>query len=170
MTQKERFSVCMCDGAAVEVICSSHESFGGKGSLIPTRQPVDVLDKGMPLKAVQFSVLNFPQFYGRQDVWRDTATHSLRIPHAKLEPSGWRIELTALPSASYTLREIQLGRGYGFTHNGIITRMDGTTFAPGDVNPILEALRLFLSFARGNYCSLALVEGQDEHGEQSWVR
>ena len=60
--KKERFSVRMCDGATVEVICSSHRFITGKGSLIPARQPVDVLDKGRPLNGVQFSVLNFPAF------------------------------------------------------------------------------------------------------------
>ena len=94
----------------------------------------------------------------------------MRIPHVKLEAAGWCIEITASSNTRDTSRAKQLDREYTFTHNGIITRMDDTTFAPGDVNPILEALRLFLSFARGNYCSLALVEGQDEHGEQSWVR
>ena len=168
--KKERFSVRMCDGATVEVICSSHRFITGKGSLIPARQPVDVLDKGRPLNGVQFSVLNFPAFYGSQDVWRDISSNSVRIPHVKLEAAGWCIEITASSNTRDTSRAKQLDREYTFTHNGIITRMDDTTFAPGDVNPILEALRLFLSFARGNYCSLALVEGQDEHGEQSWVR
>ena len=80
----------------------------------------------------------------------------MRIPHVKLEAAGWCIEITASSNTRDTSRAKQLDREYTFTHNGIITRMDDTTFAPGDVNPILEALRLFLSFARGNYCSLAL--------------
>ena len=168
--QKERFRVSMLDGTTMETMCSSRDFMTGKGCLIPARQPVDVLDKGMPLKAVQFSVLNFPTFYGSQDVWRDVGATSTLIPHTELEASGWCIEITALPNASDTLREIHLGKRYGFTHDGIITRKDGTTFTPGEVSLILEALRLFLSFARGNYCSLALVEGQDEHGEKSWVR
>ena len=35
---------------------------------------------------------------------------------------------------------------------------------------LLTALRTFLSFARGTSCSLALVEGKDQYGEQSWIR
>ncbi len=68
------------------------------------------------------------------------------------------------------LKELDRDRGYGFTFDGVITHMDGATFAVEEVDSLLEALRMFLSFVRGNYCSLALVEGVDELGERTWVR
>ena len=68
------------------------------------------------------------------------------------------------------LKELNRDRGYGFTYDGVITRMDGATFPVEEVDSFLEALRMFMSFVRGNYCSLALVEGEDELGERTWVR
>ena len=57
-------------------------------------------------------------------------------------------------------KDAKRDRGYGITYNGIITRTDGVDFSIEKVETLLEALRMFLSFVRGNYCSLALVEGK----------
>ncbi len=75
-----------------------------------------------------------------------------------------------MPEIHAMVNVLKRDRSFGFTYNGTITRSDGADISVDEVTVLLETLRLFLSFARGGYCSLALVEGKDEHGAQSWVR
>ena len=138
--------------------------------MIAARLPADVLDKKLPLKSVQFGILNFPRLYGNHDRWTEAETGSTRAPHVKLEASGWCVEITGVVGMDDVLKELDRDRGYGFTYDGVITRMDGATFSVEEVDSLLEALRMFLCFVRGNYCSVALVEGEDELGEWTWVR
>ena len=168
--QKEPFKVSMRNGAQLDARCQSPPFLRGKGSLVPARLPADVLDRKVPLKSVRFGILNFPRLYGSQDRWTEVETGSTRAPHVKLEASGWCVEITGVADMDNVLKELDRERGYGFTYDGVITRMDGATFSVEKVDSLLEALRMFLSFVRGNYCSLALVEGEDELGERTWVR
>ena len=168
--RKEHFTVSMSNGAQLDAMCPSPAYITGKGSLTPPRLPADVFDKKVPLKSVRFGILNFPKFFGRQDRRTETETIQIRVPHVKLEASGWCVEITGVMNLEDVLKELDRDRGYGFTCDGVITRMDGATFSVEEVDSLLEDLRMFLSFVKGSYCSLALVEGQDEHGEQSWVR
>ena len=48
------------------------------------------------------------------------------------------------------------------------TLLDGGDFAAQDVEPLLSALRWFLSFARGAFCGLTLVVGKDAKGRPAW--
>ena len=170
VSRKDHCTVSMCNGAKLDNVWLSPSLITGKGLLIPPRLPVDVLDKKVPLKSVRFGILNFPEFFGRQDRWTETETSWTRVPHVKLEALGWCVEITGVVDLEDVLKELNRDRGYGFTYDGVITRMDGATFSVEEVDSLLEDLRMFLSFVRGSYCSLALVEGQDEHGERTWVR
>ena len=168
--RNETSKVSMRNGAQLEVMCLSSPFLRGGGSLIPRYLPSDVLDKNVPLKSVRFGILNFPIFFGSQDRLTKTATDLVLSPHVKLEASGWCVEITGVANQVDVLKGLDQDKGYGFTYEGVITRKDGTTFSVKEVDSLLEALRVFLSFVRGNYCSLALVEGADELGEQTWVR
>ena len=164
------FKVSMRNGAQLDAMCLSWPFWSSKGSIIPACLPANVLDKKLPLKSVRFGILNFPMLYGSQDKWTEAETGSTLTPHVKLEASGWCVEITGVVGMDDVLKELGRDRGYGFTYDGVITRMDGATFSVEEVDSLLEALRMFLSFVRGNYCSLALVEGEDELGERTWVR
>ena len=170
LQQKGPFKVSLYNGAQLDVMWLYPPTFKGGGSLTAARLPADVLDKKVPLKSVQFGILNLPRFYGSQDRWTEVETGSARASHVKLEASGWCVEITGVVGMDEVLKELNRDRGYGFTYDGVITRMDGATFSVEEVDSFLEALRMFLSFVRGNYCSLALVEGEDELGERTWVR
>ena len=168
--QKEPFKVSMRDGSQLDAVWLSPPSLTGRGSLTATRLPADVLDKKVPIKSVRFGILNFPWFSGRQDRWTEAPTGSTPTPHVKLEASGWCVEITGVVGMDDVLKELNRDRGYGFTYDGVITRMDGATFSVEEVDALLEVLWRFLSFVRGNYCSPAMVEGVDELGKRTWVR
>ncbi len=141
-----------------------------KVMLLPSSQPVNVIDKDWPLREVSFAILDFPQFYGKQDKWINDGEQCIRIPYAELETSDWSIDLTGISNIRGAEETLKQSTGHGLTYNGSITRSDGSTFGAKNVEPLLEALRLFLSIARGAACSLALVRGKDEMGRESWVR
>ena len=171
MTRGEhRKRIELRNGAQLEVQLGAVHFSSGKVSLVPSSQPVNVTDKDWPLKEVSFAILDFPQFYGKQDKWINDGEQCIRIPYAELETSDWSIDLTGIPNIREAAETLKQSRGHGITYNGSVNRSDGSTFGAKDVEPLLEALRLFLSIARGAACSLALVRGKDEMGRESWVR
>ena len=168
--QKERFEIALRNGARLEVMTESFKFPRGKCRLVPSRQPVDVFDKGLPLRKVNFGILNFPELLGNQSLWSSEGRTGTAIPHAKLETSSWCVEITGVSNISDVVKTLKQDGGYGLTYNGVVTRSHGAEFSVKDVQPLLTALRVFLSFARGTSCSLALVEGQDQYKEASWLR
>ena len=168
--QKERFEIALRNGARLEVMTESFKFPRGKCRLVPSRQPVDVFDKGLPLRRVDFGILNFPELLGNQSLWSSEGRTGTAIPHAKLETSSWCVEITGVSDISDVVKTLKQDGGYGLTYNGVVTRSHGADFSVKDVQPLLTALRVFLSFARGTSCSLALVEGQDQYKEASWLR
>ena len=167
---KERFQIRLGNGAELEAMVQSFNLGTSQGSLIPARQPVDVIDKGLPIKNVNFGILNFPEVYGNQSLWACDGQHYTAIPHAKLDTSDWCVEITGVSNISDVAKTLRQDRGYGLTYTGVITRQDNVEFSVKTVERLLTALRFFLSFARGASCSLALVQGIDQNGQQSWLR
>ena len=171
LTRRERRKwIELRNGAQLEVELGALYFDPDKLILIPVSQPVSVIDKGSPLKEVSFAILNFPNFYGQQDTMINDAGQWVRIPFETLETPEWSVSISGVPNIGEAAETLEHSRGHGITYNGLVARSDGTTFWARDVEPLLEALRFFLSIARGAACSLALVRGQDEEGRESWVR
>ncbi|MDE0632145.1 MAG: hypothetical protein OXH73_11640 [Caldilineaceae bacterium] len=165
-----RLEIVLRNGARLDVRVGTLYFNPEKTILIPASQPTNVIDKDLPLKEVSFAILNLPEFYGQQDKMIGDAEQWVRIPHAKLKAADWWIEITGVPNIGEIAKTLKRSSGHGITYNGSITRSGGTTFFARDVEPLLEALRFFLSIARGAACSLALVRGKDEMSQDSWVR
>ena len=157
--RQERFEIKLRNGANLEAMVRSFNHGTAEGALTPSRLTVDVIDKGLPLSSVQFGILNFPALLGNQDEWVDDGQYSTRVPHAKLGVPNWCVEITGVPNIASVVETLKREQGYALTYKGFIKRSDGATFMRSDVAPLIEALRLFFSFARGGYCSLAMVEG-----------
>ncbi len=166
---ENRRSIVLRNGAHLDVLLGALYFNPEKTILLPASQPVTVIDKDFLLKEVIFTILDFPEVWGREDKWINDE-QSVRIPHTKLESSDWSIDITGVKNIREAVKTLQQTRGHGITYTGSVTRSDGTTFRVNDVEPLLEALRFFLSIARGASCSLVLVRGQDETGLDSWVR
>lgn len=167
---KHRKKIELRNGARLEVLLGSLYFNPEKVILIPVSQPVKVIDEDSPLKEVSFAILNFPAFYGQQAEWIRRGGENVLLPHEKLEPSDWSVTISGVPNVRVVTETLKKSRGYGITYNGAITRSDGATFQANDVEALLEALRVFFSIARGAACSLALVLGKDDMGQESLVR
>lgn len=68
-------------------------------------------------------------------------------------------------SLDYQMRRIG---GSAITHAGSITRTDGNDFSLEELEVVLDALHLFLSFVRGSYCGLAFLSGQNSERKTVW--
>lgn len=168
--QRGPLKILLRNGAQLNVLLRSLHFDVEKLILVPASQPTNVIDEARPLKEVSFAILNFPAFYGSKDRWINDAEQSIRIPCAIMDTPDWSIEIASVSDIRNVEKSLQRSKGYGLTYNGSVTRSNGATFSVKDVEPLLEALRLFLSVARGATCSLALVRGLDTEGRDSWVR
>ncbi len=116
------------------------------------QMPVTVLKTGKDLLSVCFDIINFPTLY-----------HSVTLTAAP-----WQIEIHPREQFSEIVKQLNSDGGYGLTHVGTITRLDGQTFTADDAQSLLRVLWWFLSFARGGSCGVALASGIDENGETAW--
>lgn len=167
---EQRKNIKLSNDAQLDVLLGALYFDPEKAILIPACQPVTVIDKNSSLREVSFAILSFPSFYGEHDKWIDDGEQCSRIPHARLETADWMIDITGVPNISEAVKTLQRTRGHGITYTGVVTHPKGTTFSVRNVEQLLEALRFYLSLARGAACSLALVRGRDEMGREAWVR
>ncbi len=147
------------------------ENFQAEMSLFPKREPISIHHTGESLACVEFGVLNFPEFWGEQNKTIPSNGNSFRrIGAMHLQADPWIVDITAAPNLSEVKQELVATGGYGITHSGTITRIDGADFSVADVERLLHGLSLFLSFARGAYCGLTLVKGKSRDGRVAWER
>ncbi len=145
------------------------ENFQAGMSLFPKREPISIHHTGESLACVAFGVLNFPEFWGEQDKTIQSNGNSYRRFGAmQLQADPWTVDITAAPNLSDVKKELAATGGYGVTHSGTIRRTDGNVFIASDVKQLLGGLSLFLSFARGAYCGLTLVQGKSRDGQVAW--
>jgi hypothetical protein len=123
--------------------------------LVPTRQPVTVIQTGENLHSVRFSVINFPSLYSG-------------LHPALLQEEPWHVEIGPASEFREIKEVLSTESGYGLTHEGSIRRLDGKSFSAEEAHEFLAVLHLFLSFARGGSCGLTLIAGADKHGGQAW--
>ncbi len=147
------------------------ENFQAGMSLFPKREPISIHHTGERLSCVEFDVLNFPKFLGKQfRIAGKNGKSQHRVDYVQLHADPWLIEITAAPNLSEVKQELDTTGGYGITHSGTIERTDGADFSTADVERLLHGLSLFLSFARGAYCGLTLVKGKSRDGQVAWER
>ena len=140
-------------------------------ALSPKREPISVHYTDDCLASVEFGVLNFPEFWDEQDKRIQSNGNSYRrIGAMQLQADPWLVEITAAPNLSEVKKALAATGGYGITHSGTIKRTDGADFSAADVERLLHGLSLFLSFARGAYCGLTLIQGKSRDGQVAWER
>ena len=136
-----------------------------KGSVTPMKS-VDGLTE------VQFGLLNFPSFLGNEyqppKTIEEFRRGYQRRDFVRLEASPWVIEVKSFKNTHEILQRLSAEGGYGLTHEGSIRRSDWKSFSVNQVPPLVELLRLFLSFARGVNCGLTLVVGMNDQGQRVW--
>jgi len=137
-----------------------------KGSLVPVYSPYTVAKTDTRIRSVNFSVLNFDQFYGTEDKWINIDEQSRHLGVAKLEADHWRIEITESLGLNEDRKILKQESAYAVTHTGSIECKYGEVFSVLEAENLLMGLRTFLSFAAGAACGLTLVKAVDENGTE----
>ncbi len=138
-------------------------------SLVASVEPSTVLATRKKLRRVNFAILNFPEFFGGHDVaLEDDDGGVCRLGATEIVTEDWQASVTSLPNLKDLVQSLKLEGGYSVTHVGSVHRADLRLFTVEEVSNLLEGLRLYLSFARGAFCSLTLQEGFDQNGDKAW--
>ena len=139
------------------------------GTLIPTTQPVTAIPCVHKLSLCKFALINFPSLWGAQDIHRPISDTTGTVAQRSLLQAGpWSIEIRGVGSLMSLDDRMKRSGGSAITHAGSIRRTDGSEFALEELEVMLDALHLFLSFARGSYCGLAFLSGQDSQRRSVW--
>ena len=173
---RHSLEIRISSGTKVRTLVGGEWQLGGNdswcgGMLIPTTQPVTVAHSADNVSRCKFVLINFPNLWGAQDIHRpvegsDTATTVFQ--RMQLVADQWLVQITGVDAVGSLDYRMRRSGGSAITHAGSVTRVDGRDFALEELNVVLDALHLFLSFVRGSYCGLAFLSGQDFHRRTVW--
>ena len=172
---KGEVKVRLENGKHFETIVGNRNGLGGGkvwNVLMPKSEPVTVRGGDALLSECEFSLINFPNVWSEDDIWQPNGhgskSRTLAAQRFHLRASPWVITIGGvedLMGMHYSL--IRRG-GSAITHEGTIARADGHEFSVDDLGVLLDALHLFLSFARGSYCGLTFLKGRDADQNCAW--
>lgn len=172
---KGEVKVRLENGKHFETIVGNRMGLGGGkvwNVLMPKSEPVTVRGGDALLSECEFSLINFPNVWSEDDIWQlnghGSNSRTLAAQRFHLRASPWVITIDGvedLMGMHYSL--IRRG-GSAITHKGTIARADGHDFSVDDLGRLLNALHLFLSFARGSYCGLTFLKGRDADQNCAW--
>ncbi len=115
-----------------------------------------------------FHLYNFVDFIGTRSSIEENGTTKHRIEHIDLIDDEWEIELKSLTFTRANIKELKEEGGFRLTHIGVIKRTDGTNISGNDAYAILNAIRFFLSFAKGGWCEPICAVGLNLAGDSIW--
>ena len=155
----------------VEVV---HADSNFRGRLALGRNRV-TLEEGLVQEA-RFSVSDFPDFVmGTLQIPTRQAEEARKILEiliptgatVSIQPPPRRITLESRDGWILRLtRDASPSRGL-VSHTGVVTRYDGEQYEIDDLETVLEGLKLFFAFVRGDYCLPTAVIGYASDGDES---
>ena len=171
----QHVDVQVSSGPKIRTLVGGERWLGGEswcgGTLIPVTQPVTAIEEPAHINRCNFVLINFPNLWGAQDIHRPKVgsdTVSVVVQRVQLDAVPWSIEVTGVDRLMSLHFRLMTGGGSAITHAGSITRADGNGFLLEELEVLLDGLHLFLSFARGSYCGLAFLSGQDSQRRTVW--
>jgi hypothetical protein len=123
---------------------------------------------GGQLNEIGFQIVNFQDFFTPGP--KPAPVFGFPPHVADLRYGGWLVRLTAVKEHREIFKSLGETGGYAFTHLGRLEREDGALFEIQDADGVLEALRRFLSFARGAACNFPVLWGAASDGTIVWER
>jgi hypothetical protein len=123
------------------------------------------------LDRVTFHLHNYPDLFGGGDyddclIVGDTKTH-IRWSEVVLEAEGWHIRLQPLQSVDALNKRSREQQKAVLSGVGEIRKTDSSQFKKKHVAPLLEALRIFLSFSFAEWSPPLLAVGSNQVVEKS---
>lgn len=132
-------------------------------------EPIDGIgDESSQMPLLIFHLFNFVDLFGTQRSTKQSGSTMHAIEHVDLVCDEWNVELKSLFSTRENIKKLKEEGGYRLTHIGGIKKTDGTLFSGKDACDCLEAIRFFLSFAKGGWCEPICAVGFDTSGNRVW--
>jgi len=123
------------------------------------------------LDRVTFHLPNYPDFIGKNDfhdeITDGTTKTTIRWNEVVLEVDDWRIRLQPYRDIFSLRQKGREAQKVVLSGVGELRKADGSQFKKKKVTPILEALRIFLSFAFAEWSPPLLVVGSNNVAEKS---
>jgi len=102
--------------------------------------------------------------------------HGIENPDGTVEYSGrwtavlgeWSVTMDMRSDHTEVWRQVRAEGSIVMTHVMEIRRVDGYSFTPADVEPVLSGLHVGMSFALGRWVAPALPVGFDARGQRVW--
>jgi hypothetical protein len=158
-------------GSFAEALINA-SSFGVKEGVAFTKASgsVSTFEKGSggQVKEIGFQIVNFSDFLTPGP--KPSPAFGFPPHVSELRHAGWRIRLSAVKEHAAIFKSLDETGGYAFTHLGRLEREDGSLFGVQDANRVLEALRRFLSFARGAAINFPVIWAAASNGSIVWER
>ncbi len=144
------FEVSGRDLGSIEVIRPDssriYDQGNGTGTyrctLTAKRLPCVVVDDDEPLVSVDFSLFNFPKFYGLHDRWHEADGIDRSLGVLKLQASCWEIDVAETLDCDQNGKLLDADNGYAITHTGKIVRKNGCD-QNGRSPLLLDAVAIF---------------------------
>ena len=171
----EVFRITTADGFEAEVLLGGYSlndliGLGVlKGFLILRGSSCLVVDPNKKIKCVNFGIINFPEFQGPTYEQFEEKERIRFLGSVKFIFNGFRIEIVESPSLWENRKLLNRNDGYVVSHTGLIERCDGKFYSAKEAEDLLRKLRVFLSFARGAACGLALVKANLPTGRDAML-
>jgi hypothetical protein len=118
-------------------------------------QRVAIGERRRSLRRVVFQVANF----------HDVIVRSGPIETMELPAGDWHLTLRSHPGLHDAIGKLPT-EGYAFTHAGVLSKADGSSFGGKDAATQLNGVQRVLSFARGFWCSPLLASGFTRGGDR----
>lgn len=119
-------------------------------------------------KNIVFHLFNFDDFNGAGSSLQTEGNVRKRISHFTLSWKAYQITVQSVFSVKDNITTLKNEGGYRLTQVGKIEKSDNSSFQDDEVKNLLDALRYFISFAKGSWCSPVCSIGLDNDGNKTW--
>lgn len=134
-------------------VTTSHLSNPKEYSLIfsPPSEPIVGLgDEDTHMQYIVFHLFNFKKICANKGKYCEDV---------HLEADNWVVELKPSAKSENNFEKLKKEGGYGLTHVGHLRKRDNTLISGEEAADMLNALRYFFSFAKGNWCNPVCAVG-----------
>jgi hypothetical protein len=121
-----------------------------------------------PLRRVVTHWFNLPNFHGPIALTRSSEVDDWWLGRWEMEVGGWKLTLDVRPDHARVWRNLHEGHVFVITHVMELRRADGAAFTAAEVEPLLTALHVGMSFALGRWAAPMLPVGEDSAGKVVW--
>lgn len=135
----------------------------------PKSEPIyGVGDESTQMQLLVFHLFNFVDLIGTKRSTERSGSKIVSIQNVDLICDQWNVEVKSVLSTQENIKKLKEEGGFRLTHIGRIKKNNGAMFSVKDVQGCLNALRYFLSFAKGGWCEPICAVGFDASGNRIW--